>query len=396
MKKLSALLMALVISLAIPSASFAATANSQKSLAKISDSVSTTSSDDTEVAQDSAGNHLMSGNNPKLEGKEVFSCFGAGYDVSLSNVTTSDITAIAGYNTKIENSKINSSLFSASYNGDIKNTTITGNCFTAGYNLTFDESSQCNALYSAGTYISFNGKANYVGLGAETVVINGQVDGDLDIDADNVTIGDDAIITGKLNIQSKKEPTVSKKAKYGDYNFVKIDKDKKIGKNVKNVVKNTLADLFIAGLVSCVYWIVAMFVVGLFMVLFFNKKLKIAAHYLKKRTGPTLGSGAVALISIPIALIIMSITFIGLPLAGFTFTGFMIALCISNAFTGTVLAKIIFPRMNQFLSMLIGIAAIEILSAIPFLGILVGLASTIFTLGCGIQGIWLGRYSKNK
>ena len=112
---------------------------------------------------------------------------------------------------------------------------------------------------------------------------------------------------------------------------------------------------------------------------------------LKARTGAVLGSGAVALVAVPVTVLILCVTVIGFPCAMILLAAYILIMCIAVMFSGATLARLVFPRMNPFLSSAIGVIVLEIAVKVPYLGGLIRIAAIIYTMGTFLQFLWTGR-----
>lgn len=97
--------------------------------------------------------------------------------------------------------------------------------------------------------------------------------------------------------------------------------------------------------------------------------------------------GFLILIALPVFLIIMLMTIIGVPLAiiGFIMYGIMIYL--TNVFVGYLLGDVLIRKVfnktdvNNYLAILLGIVIIELLKVVPFVGALVSIITLCLGLG---------------
>ena len=104
-----------------------------------------------------------------------------------------------------------------------------------------------------------------------------------------------------------------------------------------------------------------------------------------------LGSGAVVLVSLPFAFILLCITVIGIPLAVLSALAVSVLLIAAVPFTGASLAREFIPQWNKLAASLAGAAALVILVHIPYIGIIVRAGSWIYILGYCLQRMWQGR-----
>ncbi len=130
------------------------------------------------------------------------------------------------------------------------------------------------------------------------------------------------------------------------------------------------------------------------LVWLFNDHLENAADLLRTKPGVMIGSGVITWFCVPIVALILCISCILAPVAGLLMLAYVFFLCIGLAFAGASLIKLFLPKMNPFLSALIGIAALEIIRVIPVIGFLVGCVADMYILAYVVQRIWKGRSQK--
>lgn len=102
----------------------------------------------------------------------------------------------------------------------------------------------------------------------------------------------------------------------------------------------------------------------------------------RERIGPLIAIGVAVAIALPIAGAIAAVTVVGLPLAFVILLALLplgaVAYCASAWVLGRRLVK---EPANRFLAFLAGLAILRALALVPALGLLVGLAATVFGLG---------------
>lgn len=342
---------------------------------------------ETIIEKDSADNRFFAGDDVVLYDDTFLGGFGFGYDVTVSDIKARDSLAVAGYNVNVDNAMIGATTYVAGYNVGVKDSIIAGNMVAGGYIVTFDKGSSAASFIAAGNLVEMDGYIEAGTISADTVIIDGIVNGDLNITAREVTIGENAVVTGNFNIESELEPVISSSAKIEDFNWIETKPD-------SEVVQHSAVDKFVQGVKDAIYWAVAMVLAGLVMFWLMKKELDDAAAMVKERTVPMLVSGAVTLVALPVAVLIASITFVGLPTATLVLALYVVACCASVAFAAASLAPVVLNKMPALAASLIGIAVAEVARQIPFLGFLVGLAAIIYTLGYFIQSLYLNRIKK--
>lgn len=341
-----------------------------------------------EIEKDSADNVFASGDSLSFSQDTFFGAFAAGQTVDLADAEAKGSIAAAGQQVSASGLTVGESLYVGAGTAMLNNVTVKGNLYAAGQNVSITGASSANGVYACGTDVTFEGEANGAVLAGSNVVLNGLIDGDVNIAADKLTIADGTVITGKLTIESAVEPDLSKDIEYGDYEFNLQKEDKE-----DNVAVSFGTKIF-EKFKSCLYWIVAMAAFGMILVWLFDRHLTGAVNYIKNRTLPMILSGVIGWISIPVAAILICFTYILAPTGGLVMSVYVFLIWIGLAFAGASLSRLVFPKMNVYLAALIGIAVLEAVRMIPVIGVIVGIAADMYLIGYFIQYLWLNRMQK--
>ncbi|MCR5301983.1 MAG: hypothetical protein K6E49_06045 [Lachnospiraceae bacterium] len=342
----------------------------------------------SETETDSADNVFVSGDSVSLPGEEFFSGFACGSNVDIGSANAEGSVFAAGQQVTGSGSTIAESLYAAGNSVNLNNTEVTGNIYAAGNQVSIIGNSAGNGVYLAGNSITFEGEARYIAAAGSSVSISGTVDGDVFIAAESVDIVDGTVITGKLTVESSKEPDIPRGVEMGDYSFELSANDEDAGP------VESFSDKLFGKVKSCLYWMIAMAGFGMILVWLFNPHLESAASYLKTRLVPLAVSGIVGWLCIPVAALIICCSYIFAPVGGLIFSAYVFLIWIGLAFAGASLSKLVFPKMNPFLSALIGIAALEALRVVPFIGTVIGIAADMYLIGYVIQRLWINRMKK--
>ncbi len=192
------------------------------------------------------------------------------------------------------------------------------------------------------------------------MVISGIINGNVDIKADEISIMPDAKINGNLHYKSKKEAKIEKGAQItGETKWIKITPKKKAGL--------TLGKLFWKFLFFC-----ASFLTGLFMLLIAKKESKAAKESVFKDFLKNLGLGFVFVICIPIAIVILLFTVIGIPISIIVLFAYLVLFYIAKIFVGYALGEKVLQLLKTngvpapVWSLLVGLVILYILFLIPY------------------------------
>lgn len=322
--------------------------------------------------------YFVSGNNIKFSGKVD------GDFVSASQTLTSK-------------GMVGGNLMSAGRDLDISGE-LGGSFWGAAQNISFNGKLKRNFLGFAqtinlkegsevgGDVIAFCGELKISGKidkglrgGVGSVVISGIINGNVDIKADEISIMPDAKINGNLHYKSKKEAKIEKGAQItGETKWIKITPKKKAGL--------TLGKLFWKFLFFC-----ASFLTGLFMLLIAKREVKAAKESVFKDFLKNLGLGFVFVICIPIALIILLFTVIGIPISIIVLFAYLVLFYIAKIFVGYALGEKVLKLLKTngvpapVWSLLVGLIILYILFLIPYIHWIVYLLALFVGFGCVFQ-----------
>ncbi|MFT3983392.1 MAG: polymer-forming cytoskeletal protein [Lachnospiraceae bacterium] len=336
-------------------------------------------------SSDSVGNRFYTGETSAITDvtalKDVYMM---GNNCQIAGSTVDQDVLIAGNLLSVSNTSINGSLRAAGYSIDVIGTKISGNITAAANSISIGHEVTADAAILAAQSIAFNGTCGDLKAYAENVTIDGTVTGDVHIFAENVTIGPNADIKGTLTIKSTKEPGIDENALIANLNF---DKQADVGKTAE---KLTIGAKIVHKLLSRLYWVPALVLIAFIFCLVFGKALDGSGTMLMSNPAVMLGSGAIALIALPVAVILCCITYIGLPLAGLLTLLVLPILFFSVTFTGAAVGRLVFKTLHPWLASLLGTAILVFVKIVPFLGGLLTFACIIFTLGYLIQLCYSG------
>ncbi len=344
---------------------------------------------ETETDKDSAGNIAVSGDSVSLPSSEFFSGFAAGQTVDFGGAKANGSLFAAGQQVNGSGAEINESLYVAGNGVSLNNVEVYGNIFAAGNDVSITGDTKSNAVYVAGNKVIYEGETYALYAGGSTVILKGYVEGDAVISADTVEITDDAVVTGTLKVISPSKPEVPDDAQINDLEFEQVSDDADEGASLG------LGALIISKILKTLYWIVAMAAFGMILCWLFNDHLTRASEYIKNRTAAVVISGILGWLCIPVLVIALLCSYIFAPIGGILGLSYVLLVCVGLSFAGASLSRLVFPKMNVFLSTLIGIAILEAVRMIPFIGFMVGAAADMYLIGYVIQRLWLNRLKKN-
>lgn len=287
-------------------------------------------------------------------------------DLTISGNISGNVFALA-QNLKIESTgSINSTLFVCAENITIDGTV--SNVFSMSSSLTINKSARIMQDITAG---------------GSTLKLGGTVGRNANFAFDEIYVSDSAVILGDLSYSSR-VAAISKDIVSGTTSFKPIEEAKI---EPKDIIKEKLNDLYTLLVVSLVIVLIVVYA----MPKFADKEQKIVENKL----AATFGYGALALILIPFACLILFCTILGiLPSIVLLFVYLFIIMQVATPLVAIAMAKIVCQKINKntkgfnlLFSMLL-VLAIWVLELIPVLGSIVSLLTAILGLGIIVYAIF--------
>ncbi|KFI69342.1 polymer-forming cytoskeletal protein [Bifidobacterium magnum] len=336
-----------------------------------------TSSQDSVTVTDSAGNVLgaTENNNVAADMEVKHDLYWVGQNTTVERIRVGGDIIMAGQQVDVNNAYVGGSIRVAAQNIAVHDTTVNNNLTLAAQTITCEDISVDGALYAVAQTVSIvNGTYHGVGVAGDSVTINGTVNGDVSVDANKVVVGPDAKITGTLAVKSSNEPSVDASAQIGTLDFQREEKE--TGKPV------------LATVISAVAGIAGTIVFALALTWLLRRATESAVTMTRTHAGRIFGTGAIALIALPLLCILLICLTVTLPIAMAIIFGAVMLGFAAVPFAAAVFARILFPNMNRFASAAIGALVLGVAMIVPILGAVVGLAAFLFILGYVVQAIW--------
>ena len=311
----------------------------------------------------------------------------AGETLQLSGTSIPNDLLAAGRTISLEGCQAGGGIRAAGQDIELADVKTQQNVTIAGETLRISNSSG-RAVAMAGRTATFSGTCDELSVYASDVVIDGTVSGDVNVGAQNVTVGKNAKILGTLHVSSSQEPKIEQGAEVRDVDFTKSQDDNVTAEQagvVASGIGGALAIFFtIVGIVSTI-------VIALLAELLFGRHTLAASQMIRERTGAMVGSGVIGVVAAPIALVIMCLLVVTLPVAGCVALVLVAMAVVCGGFAGASLSKLAFPKLGRYTCALVGGVIVAVAKLIPILGFLVRLAAFMFLLGYVLQRIFLGR-----
>lgn len=250
---------------------------------------------------------------------------------------------------------------------NIKDATVSESITIAGQDINVTGGSSTAAAL-AGNTLTFASQTGDLYLAGNKVVIDGVVNGDVHVYAEEIEVGPNAQIAGALKGETSNDP--------------KIDAAATIGANELKIEKETSeepASLFdwriiAASAASCV-------LIALLIEWLAGGLSEGAAALIKERPGSYLLWGILGNIVAPLVIVLMCVPIVTIPAA----VACILVLCavalVSGGLTAAVLGRLIAPKANRFLMAIIFGLLLGVGMAMPYAGLPLRGIAYLFSLG---------------
>lgn len=255
--------------------------------------------------------------------------------------------------------------------------------FLAGERVTVEQDVELGRdLFAAGMDVRIEGAVSRHMFGAaETFKVNATVGGNANLNSENLTLGDSAMIEGDLIYESPEEAETAPNATVaGTTDYTQRD-------TYEMQWRMNRQDRWLFTLLWSVWSLLSALIVWLVMRLlrpnfWLNNTIPVGTQPLK-----TIGFGLLALIATPLAILLLLITIIGIPMGIILTLLYAIALYISKIIVALFIGASILRGVNrtsigtELLIVLLGLFLLELVTLIPYVGRIVRLLVVITGLG---------------
>jgi len=242
--------------------------------------------------------------------------------------------------------------------------------------LMLDENSSINGDLKFGC-----GKADILGIikkGVEgaggEIKIGGDIEGDVELTCRELIILPSAVIDGDLHYKSKKEILVKEDAEV-------------LGKIVHTLPEKKWEFKFptFPKILFRILFLISAAIVGIISIALSPKHCLTIANSIKEGWWQCLLTGFIVLFCVPIAVVLVSISIVGLPLGIIVFSLYLILLYLSGIFFGLFIGEGIFKifklKVSPYWSIISGLVVLFFLTMIPYVGWLIRFLVLLFGLG---------------
>jgi cytoskeletal protein CcmA (bactofilin family) len=212
----------------------------------------------------------------------------------------------------------------------------------------------------------------------ESIVINGVIGGDVELAGERIRIGPDARIAGKVEYRSGRPIVIDPEATIAS-GITEMQKERRWMRNIGRGT-TVMGTTFSFGLV----------LIGALMLLGLPRFTRESAAKLRSRPAVAAGVGCVMLLGVPLMILLLVLTIIGIPLALLFAFGYVALLLfgylIAAIFVGDTVLERLSPAKAQsvgwrILFLLLALVVIAILRQVPFVGGIV--VALLFAAGIG-------------
>lgn len=253
---------------------------------------------------------------------------------------------------------------------------INRNITAIGATINIKEGTSANGVYVSAGEVEFLGEAEDVFISADKVNLNGIIYGNVNIECNELIIGENTKVDGEIKVKASTEPTI-----LGEFDSDKIEFT--LSKEYENKSDTYNRAFFIEKILS----LITALILSLLLVLMCKRYLFKAKEYTIDRPWLPFLIGFATLIILPILALLVCITIIGIPIAFIALIIYGVLIYLAPVVSGIVLGEIIFKNMNLYLSALIGTIFIKVIMFIPYVGGVVLFACVLLSLGVFIQNL---------
>jgi cytoskeletal protein CcmA (bactofilin family) len=243
---------------------------------------------------------------------------------------------------------------------------------------------QQDALVSGGT-VNLNGNIGRKLQGtAGMMTIAGTVNGNSNLNVDQLTLVKGANLKGNLIYRSQNKAKIESGATVSGKTIHK----QAPAKHRKTTPGERAANLLISFILS----FVAAYIFGVVLLLLFPRRVGDIANTVTSAPWPSLGIGFLAFIVVPIAALILCLFIVTIPISLTIMLLYLLGLYLAKVFVGLSIGRWLFDRFkwgeNDFLALFVGLLVLMLLALIPVIGWLVRFLYVLFGLGAAIISLY--------
>lgn len=208
-------------------------------------------------------------------------------------------------------------------------------------------------------------------IGGSSITVLGSIGRDLGADSENLSINEGALVNGWVRYTSINEASIAKGAVKGEVRYTKQEHSDQAAESNAAIVS------------SFIYMLLAFAVLSLGIVLVAPQQVNAVAAVGTKRLGMSILLGVFMLLAAPILLVLIALTFVGIPLAILLGLVWILILVLSGPMFAYYIGRLLLRKHtdNAVWTMLVGAAVVVVLFIVPVVNVFAGLASLIIGMG---------------
>ncbi len=332
---------------------------------------------------ESARNLFYTGNNinKTVDGKS--DVYMAGNTISLNGTVEGDVI-VAGNTINIDVNSIGGSVRAAANVINI-NSQINRNITAFANAININSNSKAKGVYVFAESVNLLGEVEDLYIVASKVELNGVVTGNAKIICDELIIAENARVDGSFDVKAENEPTVLGSFNTSKINFEKIETDNKDNSFLgSTIIGGFLGAALIGKIVSLITAIILVLLISVLC----KKYLSNSYDRLVNKPWLPFLIGFATLIIVPILSMMLCFTVVCIPISIISILIYSVLIYIAPIISGIVIGRIVFRNMNKYLSAIVFTLIIKLITFIPFIGVIAGLACLLLSLGLFIQNIF--------
>lgn len=344
------------------------------------------------VSDTIAGDFVTAAGNVELGSNVEGDVYMAGGNIAIQRQVNGEVFAVGG-SVAIQ-SKVRDDLYAAG--GSVRlDSEIGGDVKAVGGHLSLSPEASVEGRASlAGASIEVKGRVgkSLKALG-ETIRLSGEIRGDVDLTAREVEILPGANIRGKLRYRSPQPAKIDSAAVIqGGVSYLPME----IERGAATAGK-------VAGMLGAVLAVAGLALLGGLLLTLFPAFVRTASNTLGSEPGKSLILGFALLVSLPVAVVLLLVTVIGIPIGLAALLLYPLALVLGYLTVAFYAGDKVMTLLRQggasasarFVAFLVALIMLALLTSIPWMGGFIAFMSVLFGLGAWI--LYLYRmYSSHK
>lgn len=315
---------------------------------------------------------------PAVQGDVV----AAGNTVAVSG-SVKDSAMLAGNNVVLSGPVGNDSWLAGQV--VVVSSSVKDNAFLAGNSVGLPrDGSVGKDLLAAGATVNVMGKVGrHLRAAAGALTIAGSVGGNVYAQADKVTVLKGSVINGNLYYESANKAVIEPGAKI-------------VGKTLQTIPAKEKAKPLFWGPFYGLLCLIASIIFGAVMLLVFPVRSQGTSDTIRNSPWASIGIGLAALIGVPIVVVILMITIVGIPVALAATAVYLVLLYAAHILAALAIGQWILGRGGVRIpkplgSMVLGLLILTVLGLVPVLGPLVRFIAMLAGLGGFLISWWQSR-----